>query len=122
VAEGQKAAARAEGERRRYTSLFEDLPIAAITTHRWGEIVDVNPVAATLLNLSARHAAGRSLLLFFEPRTEWMEVCRRLTTSDERLVRAVRVRPREKAPQRMVAHVRLVDGSLARWFLLPATG
>ena len=121
VAQGQQAAAQAQAERRRYESLFEDLPIAVITTQRWGDIVDLNPVAATLLNLSARHAAAKSLLLFFDPRTEWMDVCRTLAISDAPLVRAVTVRPRDRAPQRLIAQVRLVEDNLARWFLLPAT-
>lgn len=117
-AESHKAGLRADAEHRRYSSLFEDLPIAAITTERWGEIVDLNPVAEGLLNLSARHASGRSLLLFFDERPEWMALCRTLE-NHEAQVRAVTMRPRERAPQRLVAHVRLADDHEVRWFLLP---
>jgi PAS domain-containing protein len=117
----QSAKQTADAERRRYAALFQDLPIAAITTDRFGDIIDLNPAAQTLLNTSERYASRKSLLLFFDDRLSWMDVLKQLHELDKPILRPVTVRPKERAPKRFRAHVGLSEGDVLRWFLLPAS-
>lgn len=101
----------------RYEALIRSLPIPVIVTSASGDIVDLNPLAAKLLNISARAAPRRSLLLFFvDDRATWPSALRDLRETDPPLVRVVTLRPREMAPKNIRATVSLAADHSLYWF------
>jgi PAS domain S-box-containing protein len=109
-------------ERARYEVLFHGMPVPAVVTSQRGDILELNPAAASFLNTSARGASGKSVLLFFtDERETWLNVIRGLRESEPHQ-RDVTVRPREKAPKKVLASLRLFSNGTLCWFFLPLAG
>jgi PAS domain S-box-containing protein len=104
-----------------YASLLDSIPVALVTTARNGQIVELNPEAATLLSLSRRAAIGRSLLLFFAERESWLGTIQGLRETDARIRRDITLRPREKGPLQCLACVSPAKDGALHWYLLPSS-
>ena len=115
-----------ESERQRYRCLLELLPDPYVVTDLGGTILDVNPAAARLFNLSQRFLLGRGLQMFLaRERTEFLAFISRLSASSEILERPLRVRPREQHWRDVVATVSVltdVSGVAVelQWLFRPA--
>jgi PAS domain-containing protein len=70
----QAARSDADAAESRARLLFQTCPVACVIAAADGTIVEANPAAAALLNVSARHLAGKPLHLFVNgQRTEFMD-------------------------------------------------
>jgi PAS domain S-box-containing protein len=105
----------------RYTSLLCSIPVALVTTSRDGRIVELNQDAATLLNLSARAAIGRSLLVFFSERESWLVFMREMRDAASSIRRDITLRPRERGPRPCTACVSPTTDGAIHWYLLAKT-
>jgi PAS domain-containing protein len=103
---------------RRSELILRCLPIPSIRTSRAGEIVAVNPKAASLLKTSARYLIGKSLLLFLEDRDACVAMLRELRES-ETAERPITLRPKERAKRQALAYVARLDEDTLQWFLFP---
>ena len=65
---GEMARAEARQAAERTRERLQQLPVACVTTDAQGVILDANPAAATLLNLSVKRLRDRLLLHFAEDR------------------------------------------------------
>lgn len=111
---------RCDREAATYAHLFEHLPIAAIETDATGLILTANPAASLLLNTSTKHLTNRLLLHFAEDRAAFIRLLNRLST--EQSERALKVRPRERAPLSISARIIASaphQPSTWVWFLSP---
>jgi len=99
--------------------LLRCLPIPSITTSRAGEIVALNPTAASLLNTSARHLIGKSLLLFLEDRDACVAAIHELREPEASVRRSIMLRPRERARKQVLSYVACLDEDMLQWFLFP---
>ncbi len=104
---------------------FQHLPIACVTTDAQGVILDANPSAAAMLNLSVRCLRDRLLLHFAEDRTGFSHLLKELQRHDDDVRTTVTLRPRERS-RRTVAVVIVPESSanpaVWQWYLLPTTG
>jgi PAS domain-containing protein len=103
----------------RFAELLEWLPCACVWTSTSGEVLEANPAAAALLNVSAQHLAGRPLLLFMTERAKFSEAMSLLTASAGSVVASVGIRPRERRTRQvqLVGRKRAQDDRLC-WFLV----
>ena len=111
---------RMQEELTRTREFIDALPVSCIWTTEDGTILEANPAAADLLNVSAQHLTGRPLVLFTMERTRFSEA---LVSLKEGLTTVVELpavlRPRE----RRARHVRLIGHRLTHddrrcWFIL----
>ena len=58
----------ADGQTAAWEHLFDLLPVACVVTDSHGEILNANPAAGQLLNVTGKRLRGRQLLLFTEDR------------------------------------------------------
>jgi PAS domain S-box-containing protein len=108
---------------RRYESLVRSIPVPMVTTSRTGEIVELNPAAASLINVKIRGAIGRSLLLFFvAERDWWLGRISDMRDTDPAVEREVIVRPKEKALRKLMACVCPANDGALHWYLLSGSG
>ena len=77
--------------------LFDQMPVACLSTDDAGVIQNANQPAAEILNVSARHLRGRLLLHFAADRESFALLLRALPLDDSRLQAVMRIRPRERS-------------------------
>lgn len=115
------AAARMEARLadQRFDQLFEWLPCACVWTSVAGEVIQANPAAAALLNVSAQHLVGRPLVLFVIERAKFTEALAQLTASGEPIEATIGIRPRERRARQvcLVGRKRESDDRVC-WFLV----
>ena len=86
----------------------------SVVTDRVGDITSIDPAGAKLINYSARHAVGTSLLPFVQKgRQQLIEDLRRVGDV-EFPPRAVILGPRDRRPRPALISVRAIDDSV-RW-------
>lgn len=123
VAELGRARAATLAAEQRFTELLEVLPCPCVWTTDAGEILEANPSAAGLLNVSRQHLVGRPLMLFLSGRSAFQSTLTALTNGSTVVADiAGEVRPRERRARgvRVVAR-RLSDDQIC-WFLLEGPG
>ncbi len=103
----------------RFKQLLEWLPCACVWTSALGEVVEANPAAAALLNVSTQHLNGRPLVLFMTERTKFTDAQARLISTAEPIVEMIGIRPRERRARRVQLFGRRRDGDdRLCWFLV----
>jgi PAS domain-containing protein len=124
------AAARLECERLRarhsadladWERVFDLIPCASLFTDSAGLILDANPAASALLNVSIRHLRRRRLLLYTDDRRVFSNLLLRLNEGPEQAV--LRLRPRDRGP--VDVDVTVMPGPPNQmaawlWFLTPS--
>ena len=104
----------------RYWQLFDDMPDAYAVTRQDSIIVEANKAAAQLLNVSQRFLIGKALSVFVcEDRARFFNACGRASATATPFELSLKLRPRERAPLVLTAHV-CGDATGLRWVLRPA--
>lgn len=104
----------------RYWQLFEEIPQPYFVTNPSSAIVEVNKAGAELFNVSQRFLVGKTLGVFVcEDRTAFLETCARIASEGTLAQFTLKIRPRERAPLNVSAHVR-GDATTLRWLLAPS--
>ncbi len=106
---------------RRFEEFLDVLPVACVWTSASGAIVDANSAAASLLNVSRQHLAGRPLILFLTERAGMLGALSDLGAGVLRAVDfAAAVRPRERRVRKVHVSGRRLDSDDDRlcWFLV----
>jgi PAS domain S-box-containing protein len=94
----QQLRARIRTEASVWKRLFDTMPSAFLLTDCSGVILDANPGASALLNVSGRHIKGRQLLVYTDNRNEFRELLQRLIVADGPVETSLKLRPRERRP------------------------
>jgi len=102
----------------RFDGFLQFLPVPTLATSRIGDILDVNPEARDLLNIS-RHPRGKSLLLFLDDRGSWMTTMKALQVGDSPQRRVVSLRLKDRAAVQTTVCFFLECTDTIRWCLLP---
>ena len=105
--------------------LFEQIPVACLSTDDAGVIQNANQLAAEFLNVSAKHLRGRLLLHFAADRDAFSLLLRALPIDGSRVQAVMRIRPRERSLSKLNAVIvpeKTLDTSSWLWFLTPAAG
>jgi PAS domain-containing protein len=76
--------------------LFDLLPLPCVVTDSRGEILNANPEAGRLLNVTARRLKGRQLLLFTESREALGALLHQVASAEEPVRASLMIRPRER--------------------------
>jgi len=103
--------------------LFDQVPMACLSTDEAGVIQNANQPAAEILNVSARHLRGRQLLHFAADRDSFALMLRALPLDDSRLQAVMRIRPRERSLFKLNALIvpeRIPGPPSWLWFLTAA--
>jgi PAS domain-containing protein len=104
----------------RYWQLFAEIPQPYVVTNPSSAIVEVNKAGADLFNVSQRFLVGKTLGVFVcEDRTAFLESCARMASEGTPAQTTLKIRPRERAPLNVAAHVS-GDGRTLRWLLKPS--
>ena len=74
--EQERLRSEVRAEANAWEHLFTTMPLACVLADRNGSIVDANRAAGELLNLGPKRLKGRSLLLFSQDRTAFMDIVR----------------------------------------------
>jgi PAS domain-containing protein len=105
--------------------LFDQMPVACLSTDDTGVIQNANQMAAEFFNVSAKHLRGRMLLHFAADRDAFAMLLRALPTDGSRVQAMMRIRPRERALSKLNALI-LPEKSLEPpswlWFLTLVAG
>ena len=105
----------------KYWQLFDEMPDAYLFSRPDTTIIEVNQVAAHLLNVSQRFLVGKTLSVFVcEDRTAFLAASARMTGASEPIELSLKLRPRERAPLAVRARVSAAGDSL-RWVLRPVS-
>ena len=105
----------------KYWRLFDEMHDAYVVTRPDSAIIEVNKAAAELLNVSQRFLAGKTLSVFVcENRGAFLQACTRIAEDGGHADLTLKIRPRERAPLSIAAHVAGSDGEL-RWLLRPVS-
>lgn len=91
---------RLQAEHRRYHDLFEFAPDGYFVTDAYGNIVEANQAAATLLNVPQHFLVGKPLLNFItlSDTNVFLAMLRRIRQSNEVLMYELQMQPRNTAP------------------------
>ena len=102
-------------------ALFERLPVASVSTDSAGIITATNRRAALLLNVSARHLTGKSLLPFSQDRTAFLAMLHTLPRDGSTASGRIAIRPRERRTLSVDAVIvpRTANATEWLWFLFP---
>lgn len=117
------AAARQEAQvtGKRYDELLDAMPVACLFTDEDGIVSSANEAAARLLNISARHLAGKPLLLFVADRKHFASLLRASCADGEAMAAQLTLRPRDRKSRVVAAHVRYLSRHERRsWFFFTA--
>jgi len=108
-------------ERQDALALFDRLPVASVSTDATGVITATNRRAALLLNVSARHLAGKSLLPFSQDRSAFMTILNTLPRDGNTSSGRIAIRPRERRTLSVdvVIVPRTSTATEWLWFLFP---
>jgi PAS domain-containing protein len=123
-AETRKLRVALQQERQDATGLFERIPIASVATDAAGLITEANRHAALLLNVSARHLAGKPLLHFTHDRVGFLALLQSLPRDGSTSHGTISIRPRERRTMTVdIAVVPRTSMSATEWiwFLTPET-
>ena len=109
-------------ERQDATGLFDRIPIASVSTDAAGLITEANRQAALLLNVSARHLAGKPLLHFTQDRVAFLALLQALPKEGGTAGGTIAIRPRER--RTMAVELAVVPRTSTNptewlWFLAP---
>jgi PAS domain S-box-containing protein len=118
----QTDALRAElaKERDKYWRLFNSLPDACILTDADSAIVEANRGAAELFNISQRFLVGKVLSVFVsEDRGRFLLQVAQLAREGGSAEMTLRLRPRERAPVDVAAHLAIDGPGQIRWLIHP---
>ncbi len=121
---GEMARAEARQAAERTRERLQQLPVACVTTDAQGVILDANPAAATLLNLSVKRLRDRLLLHFAEDRDGFSALLERVQRDegDARVTVVVRPRERSRRPVSVViVRESSADPPVWQWYLLPTS-
>ena len=103
----------------RYWQLFDEMPNAYVVTNAETVITEVNRAAAQLFNVSQRFLVNKALSVFVcEDRARFLRNAAAVAAEGGERNLNVRLRPRERAPLSVIAHVGGDAGGL-RWVLRP---
>ena len=105
--------------------LFDQMPVACLSTDDSGVIQNANQLAAEYFNVSAKHLRGRLLLHFAADREAFALLLRALPIDGSRVQAVMRIRPRERSLSKLNAVIvpeRTHETSSWLWFLTPAAG
>jgi PAS domain-containing protein len=121
-AEIKKLRVALQQEQQDALSLFERIPAASVATDAAGLITAANRDAALLLNVSARHLAGKPLLHFTQNRSAFLALLGSLPRDGSTSRGAIAIRPRER--RTMTVDVAIVPRTTMGatewlWFLTP---
>lgn len=101
----------------KYWRLFDRMPQPYLVTRADSTILEANRAAADLLNVSQRFLVGKILSVFVcADRTRFLADASRVPPDGSTLEIAFRLRPRERAPLSIIAHVSS-EGDGLRWIL-----
>lgn len=115
--EVQKCRAALEAERQDAQALFEQMPMACISTDTTGLITGANRRGALFLAVSSRHLVGRPLLHFVHDRAAFVALLRSMSDGGNVLHHTLMVRPRERRASSVeVAIVPRAQTTPAEWF------
>lgn len=104
----------------RYDELIDAMPLPCVFTNDAGVVQTANDAAARLFNISARHLAGKPLLLFVADRDEFLTLLRETTVEPEPVSAELTIRPRDRKPRAVSLLVRNLPRHGQRcWFLEP---
>jgi PAS domain S-box-containing protein len=104
----------------KYWQLFDEMPEAYVVTKADSTIVEVNKAAAHLFNVSQRFLVGKPLSVFVcEGRTDFIATSARAAIESATIDLSLKLRPRERAPVRILARVNGSPSEL-RWLLRSA--
>jgi PAS domain-containing protein len=112
---------QAETLNRQY--LFDQIPVACITTDRNAVILAANQPAAGFFNVSPKHLRGRMLLHFAADREAFSRLLHTLPVDGERIQAPLPIRPRERSLSRLNALIVKEDAGKSAswlWFLTEA--
>lgn len=92
-----------------------------VVTDRGGLIVEVNPAARQILNLSQQGVERRphTWAHFFEGHRERVYRAQQNATQQPSMPFGAVLRPRERAPRRVYAHVRELPDGFLEWIIHP---
>lgn len=103
----------------RYWQLFDEIPQPYVVTKPDSTILEVNRAGAELFNVSQRFLAGKTLSVFVcEDRSGFLTRIASASAQRSPMEFQFKLRPRERAPQLVVARVKGDDQTL-RWLLTP---
>lgn len=120
--EARKLRQALQHDRQDATGLFERLPIATVSTDAGGLITAANRHAALLLNVSARHLAGKPLLHFTQDRVAFLALLQSLPQDGGAARGTISIRPRERRTMTVdlaVVPRTSMNASEWLWFLTP---
>ena len=101
----------------RYWQLFDEIPQPYVVTKPDSTIVEVNKAASELFNVSQRFLVGKTLSVFVcEDRGGFLTRIRRIVEDRATMEFDIKLRPRERAPQRVAVRVK-GDEQALRWLL-----
>ena len=105
----------------RYKQLFNEMPQGYARSRPDSTIIEANRAASELLNVSQRFLVGKTLSIFVcEARTTFLTNLDLITPGSPPLDMRFKLRPRERAPLDVGAHVS-GDGGTLRWLLQTTT-
>ena len=102
IAEARSNAAQLEEDFDHFRRL---LPVACLLTDRAGHILDANPAAGEMLNVTPRHLVGKPLSLFIVDRDHFFTIVNGLRFSTGTLKTDLAVRPRERKPRKLTVEL-----------------
>ncbi len=104
----------------RYDELLDAMPVACLFTDDEGIVRSANDAAARLLNISARHLAGKPLLLFVADREYFTSLLKSSGLEPNPVTTHLTVRPRDRKSRVVSVHVRHLPQHGRRcWFFSP---
>lgn len=109
-------------ERQDAIGLFDRIPIPSVSTDEAGLITGANRHAALLLNVSARHLAGKPLLHFTQDRVAFLAMLGSLPQDGSTSHGTISIRPRERrtlAVEITVVSQTTMNATEWLWFLTP---
>jgi PAS domain-containing protein len=105
--------------------LFDQMPVACLSTDDSGVIQNANQLAAEFFNVSAKHLRGRLLLHFAADRDAFALLLRALPIDGSRVQAVMRIRPRERSLSKLNALIvpeRTLETSSWLWFMTLVAG
>jgi PAS domain-containing protein len=107
-------------QRARYSALFDLIPEAFVVAKPDTTILEVNGLGGDLFNVSPRFLVGKTLSVFVcEDRAAFVEASTRIARDGGAARLTLKIRPRERAPVTVDAHVSVDSGAL-QWILKTA--
>jgi len=105
--------------------LFDQMPVACLSTDAAGVIQNANQLAAEFFNVGAKYLRGRQLLHFAADRDAFALLLRALPVDGSRVQAVMRIRPRERSLSKLTAVIvpeRTVEMSSWLWFMTLVAG